>query len=139
MRHTSKREHGQAMVEFALAFTIFIVIVMAVLDLAKGVYMYDSVSHAAREIARTASVHPGATLGTSPEVASTVSAQQAIIPNLGTPAFTCVDISGASVSGTCGPGSWVRVTIAAPYRSVTPLIGLVGTFQIQSASSIQIP
>jgi Flp pilus assembly protein TadG len=138
-RRTDARCRGQALVEFSLALIVFLALLMAVFDLGRGIYMYNGVSEAVREIARVTSVHPGATLGTSAETAAVVATQKGLIPNLGSPTFTCVDIDDTPVSGSCTPGMRVKVSIVARYRPVTPLLGLVGPFDLASASSIQIP
>ena len=91
-----EQERGQALVEFSLAIVIFLVLMMAIVDLGRGIYMFNGVSQAAREIARVASVHPGTTFG-GPEITAVVSTQKGLIPNLGNPTFACVDIDG-------GPG-----------------------------------
>jgi len=138
-RITRSADRGQALVEFSLVLIVFLVLIMAVVDLGRGIYMYNGVSEAAREIARVTSVHPGSALGNSSQTAAVVATQQGLIPNLGTPTFSCVDIDNSLVSGPCKAGMRVKVTIAAPYHAVTPLLGLAGTFNLSSASSIQIP
>ncbi len=140
-RHLGRRERsaGQALVEFSLAITVFLVLLMAVFDLGRGIYAYNGVAQAAREIARATSVHPGSTtLGDSAETAGVVATQKGLIPGLGDPTFGCVDIDGSVVSGACLPGNWVRVAISARYAPVTPLLSLVGAFTLQSASSMQL-
>jgi hypothetical protein len=132
-------ERGQALVEFSLGIIVFLVMLMGLVDLGRGVYMYNGVSQAAREIARVTSVHPGSPLGASTEALGVLATQKSLIPDLGDPTFACVDIDGSSIAGTCQAGQWVRVTIAASYSPVTPLVGLVGPISMQSASSIQIP
>ena len=67
-------EGGQSLVEFSLAITIFLVLVMGTVDLGRAVYQFNGVSQAARELARVASVHPGGTLGSSSESSSTLAA-----------------------------------------------------------------
>jgi hypothetical protein len=130
------RDRGQALVEFSLALPIFLMLLMGVFDLGRGIYMYNGVSQAAREIARVTSVHKGSPLGSSPETAAVVATQKALIPNLGNPTFTCVDIDGsASATGEC---EQVKVVIVAPYSPVTPLLSLIGTWNMQSTSSVSI-
>ena len=46
------------MVEFALLIPLFMLIVMGVLDLGRGVYAYSVVANSAREGARYGTVHP---------------------------------------------------------------------------------
>ena len=57
------RETGQALVEFSLAFIVFVVLLMAIFDFGRGIFMFNGVSQAAREIARATSVEPGIVLG----------------------------------------------------------------------------
>ena len=136
-----RRDRGQALVEFSLSIVIFIVLLMAIFDLGRGIYMFNGVSEAAREIARVASVHPGTTFG-GPEITAVVNTQKRIIPNLGNPTFSCVDIEGGpglNVNGECPTGAQVTVSITAPYSPVTPVMGLLGTWNMQSSSSQRIP
>ena len=135
------RERGQALVEFSLSIVIFLVLMMAIVDLGRGIYMFNGVSEAAREIARVASVHPGTTFG-GPEITAVVNTQKKLIPNLGNPTFSCVDIEGSpglNVNGECPTGAQVTVSISAVYGPVTPLMGLLGTWDMQSTSSVRIP
>lgn len=136
------RERGQALVEFSLSIIIFLVLLMAIVDLGRGIYMFNGVSQAAREIARVASVHPGTTFG-GPEITAVVNTQKGLIPNLGNPTYACIDIEGGPGLdprlGTCPTGNQVTVTIAAPYSPVTPIMGLLGTWNLRSTSSVRIP
>jgi Flp pilus assembly protein TadG len=140
LRHEPER--GQALVEFSLAIVIFLVLLMAIIDLGRGIYMFNGVSQAAREIARVASVHPGTTVG-GPEISEVVNIQKGLIPNLGNPSFACVDIDGGPGLnprfGNCPSGAQVTVSIVAPYQPVTPLMGLLGTWNMQSTASVRMP
>ncbi len=130
---------GQALVEFSLTFIVFVTMLMGLIDLARGVYTFNGTAQAAREIARATSVHPGTTLGDSPQTAAALAAQQGLVQGLGAPTFACVDIDGSAVTTSCGPGNWVKVTIAATYRPITPVVSFLGAVTIQSSSSIEIP
>jgi hypothetical protein len=135
-------DRGQALVEFSLSIVIFLVLMMAIVDLGRGIYMFNGVSQAAREIARVASVHPGTTFGGA-EITAVVSTQKGLIPSLGNPTFACVNIDGGPgldpLYGYCPSGAQVTVSISAPYSPVTPLMGLVGTWNMQSTSSVRMP
>ena len=48
---------GQALAEFTIAATVFILLLFGVMELALGVYYYNTVSSAAREAVRYAIVH----------------------------------------------------------------------------------
>jgi Flp pilus assembly protein TadG len=131
-------ERGQSVTEFALVVGIFVFLLIGALDLGRGVYVFNGVSEAAREIARTTSIFPGSTLGDSSQTADTVAIQQGLIPGLGSPTFQCTDIAGTTVAGSCAVGDWVKVTVSAPYQPATPLLAIFGSFTFTSSSSAEI-
>jgi TadE-like protein len=133
-----RQGRGQATVEFSLSVLLFLTMLCGVFDLGRGVYTNNALSEAAREVARVTSVHPGTPLGSSAETSAAVITQRRLVPNLGTPTYACVDIDGSSISGTCYPGYWVKVTINSSWSPVTPILGLAGTFTFAASSSIQI-
>ena len=138
MRSLQRREsRGQALVEFSLTVTIFLVLLMGIFDFGRAIFMYNGVAQAAREIARVTSVHPGATLGGSPETAAVVATQKGMIPNLKNPTYACVDIDNTAESAVdCGPpDKAVKVTISAVYTPVTPLLSFLGDITLSSSSS----
>ena len=113
---------------------------MAVVDLGRAIYTYNGVAEAARELARVTSVYPGTSgaLGSTTQTAAVLATQKALIPNLGNPTFTCVDIDGSSIDDTCVAGMQVKVVILAPYAPVTPGLSLVGTLTLKSSSTFSI-
>jgi Flp pilus assembly protein TadG len=126
-------------VESSLALAIFLVLLVGTIDMGRAVYQYNGVAEAAREIARATSVHPGTvSLGDSTQAADALGAQQRLIPGLSAPTFACVDISGAAVTGTCQPGSWVRVTVSSRFDPVLPLLIPFGPFVLTSSGSAAI-
>ena len=165
MRRTASRtraDDGQIIVIFALGLISLIAMVGLVLDggstyaqrrgqqnaadlaalAGANEYLINGVSQAAREIARVASVHPGTTFG-GPEITAVVNVQKKLIPNLGNPTFSCVAIDGGPgldpTYGDCRTGQQVTVTIAAAYSPATPVMGLLGTWNMQSTSSVRMP
>jgi len=56
LRRHSPRRRGQSLVEFALILPIFLVVLFGLIDLGRAVYMNSTLSQAAREGARLASV-----------------------------------------------------------------------------------
>ena len=147
-RLTSIRSHwasqgGQALVEFAIAITVFLMLLLGIVDLGRAIYQYNGVSQAAREIARVTSAHPGAvfaaTSSQSPQTQAVIATQQSLVPNLGTPEFSCVDIAGTPIStALCVPGDFVRVAITAPFTPAAPILGLIGTWNLSSTSTAKL-
>lgn len=132
-------ERGQAVVEFSLAILVFLVILMGIFDFGRGMYMYNGVAQAAREIARRTSVYPGAVLGSSPQSQAVIRTQNAMVPSLGAPTFVCETVTGASsTNNPCASGDFVRVTVTAVYEPIT-LLGFLGDIPLTSSSSAQIP
>jgi Flp pilus assembly protein TadG len=139
IRSRPGRSHGQALVEFALSITVLVVLLMGVFDLGRGIYMFNGVSEAAREVARATSVDSGNVLGAGPRAQSTIATQKALVPALDAPTFECVDIDGSPVVATpCPSAMFVRVTATATYRPVS-ILGLAGPITLRSVSSVQIP
>jgi hypothetical protein len=136
----ARREGGQALVEFSLAIIVFLVLLMGVFDFGRGVFMYNGVSQAAREIARAASVDRGAiVLGAGAKAQAALAVQRGLIPGMGTPTFACVDIAGdPSSNSPCQSGDYVKVTVTGTYEPIS-LLGLTGPITLSSSSSIQIP
>lgn len=133
-----RRQRGQSLVEFALGITIFLTLFIGLIDLARAAFLFNGVSDAAREVARVTSVHPGASLGTSAETTAKVSAERGIVPGLTVTSYTCVDLAGSSVTGTCRPGSWVRVAVRTSFTPVLPLLSAFGPISFTTSSSAKI-
>jgi Flp pilus assembly protein TadG len=144
-----RHRRGQALVEFSLALIPFLVMLMGIADLGRGIYMNNGVSEAAREIARTTAVHPcpasgTCTLGGSPETIATVNVQKGLIPGLGGPSssitFTCTDVRDVTISGTgCAGGNYVKVTVSVPFAAITPILSMVAPSTLSATAHIQVP
>ena len=138
-RRVRSERRGQALVEFALAITVFLFLMMAIVDFGRGIYMYNGVSQAAREIARTTSVHPGAPLGASTNAGDTLAVQRRLVPALEDPTFSCISTETFSVvSRACVPGDLVRVEVTAQFEPLTPLLGAFGPFDLKGSSTVEI-
>lgn len=130
---------GQALVEFSLAIIVFLVLLMGIFDFGRGIYTYNGVAQAAREIARATSVDTAIALGAGTKAQAATTVQRGLVPGMGTPTYACVDIAGnQTASVPCGSGEYVRVTVSATYSPVS-LLGLTGPITLASTSSIQIP
>lgn len=137
----SQTRRGQALVEFAVALPIIVFLLMALFDFGRGIYTFNGVSQAAREIARVTSVHPGSDFtiagGRSAETTAVVNTQRGLVPGLTVESMACVDIDDSTHAGTCTPGFRVKVTVTASYEPVS-LLGFLPDFTLRSASSVQI-
>jgi Flp pilus assembly protein TadG len=145
------RRGGQALVEFSLALIPFLLILMGIVDLGRGIYMGNGVNQAAREIARVTAVHlcntASCTLGNSAETLSTIATQKRLIPNLGSSAstitITCTTVSDAAYTSpygeACDSGQYIRVTVSVPYAALTPVLSMVAPSTLVSTAHVQVP
>lgn len=143
MRRHLGHQRGQSLVEFALVIPVFLLILMGVVDFGMAVYKFNGVSQAAREIARVTSVHPCAgaapcTPGSSTQTADVVKIQKGLIPGLTSPTFACVDNAGAPSSPCDFSKDSVQVTVTAPYKPVTPILGSIISWTMKGTSSAQL-
>lgn len=146
------RPRGQALVEFSLALIPFILILLGIFDLGRGIYVNNGVSEAAREIARATAVHPcdtsNCTLGNSPETLAVIETQKGLIPGMGSAAssvtFACTTVSDVVVTGSescaaTGDVLYVRVTVSVPFTVLTPVLSMVAPSTLQSTAHVQVP
>ena len=144
---------GQALVEFALAVIPFLILLMGVLDLGRGIYMMNGTSEAARDITRATIVHltnSSGTLGMSDQTTAVIATEQGLIPGLTINPSTdidCVDaydvVQTPVVGGKddqCQRGiDFIRVRVTAPFAPITPLVSAFGSHTFESTSRMQIP
>lgn len=139
MRDRRRRDGGQALVEFAFGIIVFLMLFIGMIDIGRGVFMFNGVAQAAREIARETSVHPGdGSIGASTQSVAMYATQRTLVPGLATPTYQCVDIAGALVLEDCQPGNWVRVTTTTTFQPAVPFLVPFGPFVLSSSSSAEI-
>jgi Flp pilus assembly protein TadG len=135
-------ERGQALVEFSLALIPFLLLLMAIFDFGRGIYMYNGVSEAAREVARAAIDEPRGTTGYNASAQQTISTQTALIPGLTVLDPVCVDSADADDStaspGPCPENTYLVVTARATYTPIS-LLGFLGVIDLEAKSRIQVP
>jgi Flp pilus assembly protein TadG len=138
-RSDRRHETGQAVAEFSMVIIVLALVLVGIFDLGRGVYMYNGVSEAAREVARRTIVHQGDPLGTSAETVAVVNTQKKLVPGLATPTFACVDVAGTVVAhDPCQSGEYVRVTATTSYAPIS-LLGLTGPITLTSSASMMVP
>lgn len=132
-------DRGQALVEFSFGIIVFMMLFIGMIDLGRGVFMFNGVAQAAREIARETSVYPGGgALGAGAESIAIVVIQQGLVPGLGAPVYQCFDIAGVLQVDDCQSGDWVRVTVSTTFQPAVPFMAAFGPFVLDSSSSAEI-
>ena len=120
------RTRGQSLVEFALVLPLFLVLVMAIMDLGLAVFSYNSITNAAREGARLAVVNQD----TAKVIARAQSqAGVARTPTVTVAFYQANDDGTPNTSVTCpigsstyiGVGCLAVVTFTGVYEPITPL------------------
>ena len=136
-----ERARGQALVEFAISITVFLMLLMAIFDFGRAIYTSNGLSQAAREIARAASVHQGET-DWSDEAKATIATQKALVPGLTVPLWKCVSgrdgNDSAGATERCDESQYVVVTARSTYTPIS-LLGFLGTINLEAKSRIQVP
>lgn len=119
----------------------FLLLLLGVFDIGRGVYTYNAVAEAAREIARVTIVHPGTPPGSSAEAQAMISAQRRTVPGLTGAGITitCVNLADQPIAGTCRPGDYLRVAVTVSWAPVTPLFEAIGLHELSSVSRMQFP
>jgi Flp pilus assembly protein TadG len=143
---SQRRQRGQSLVEFSLVLIPFLFILMGIIDLGRGIYVYNSVSQAAREIARAASVHPCTTTGCAditdtPQAIAAKNTQKGVIPGLvdGGITASCTDINDVVIPlAECSGDYFVKVSVSVPFSVLTPLLSMVAPTTMTSTSHIQL-
>jgi Flp pilus assembly protein TadG len=137
-------KHGQALVEFALVLPIFILLLVAIFDLGRAVFAYNTLTNAAREGARIAIVNQY-----KPSIIARAKQQTAIV-ELNDPSVQ-VDFYQVNADGTpdtssqcalIAVGCLAVVSFEATYQPITPLIGNIVfkngvTFSASSVLSVE--
>lgn len=135
---------GQALVEFALVMPIFILLLVAIFDLGRAVFAYNTLTNAAREGARMAIVNQY-----KPSIIDRAKQQTAIV-ELNDPSVTVnfYQVNADGTPNTSTPcaliavGCMATVSFEATYQPITPLIGNIifkdgVTFTASSTLSVE--
>lgn len=143
-----KRSRGQGLVEFALALPIFLLVLFGLIDVGRGVFAANSLNNAAREAGRMAAVNQD-----KPTVwARGINQAQIISPNitvayflppatpLQIPSIPCGTFDGAGhVLAAPTVGCVAVVTVTAPFKAITPIIGdIIGTLNLAAKNVVSI-
>lgn len=130
------RTRGQSLVEFALAFPIFILLIFGLIDLGRAVFVSNSLAEAAREGARYGSVQARAW-----DDARRTDVEDWILDQLqGVPDATAeVDCTPTRPGFGCTVDDVLEVSVSTELDMITPIIGqIVGTLSLEGRSEAMI-
>jgi Flp pilus assembly protein TadG len=117
-------ERGQSLVEFALVILVFITLLVAIFDLGRAVFAYNSVTNAARQGVRFATVNQDTALIAQHAIAS-VSIAETAAPNVAVSFHKDGPNADYSTNPGCSPvliDCVAVVTFETTFRPITPLI-----------------
>ncbi len=132
---------GQALVEFALTLPIFVLLVVALFDVGRGVFAYNALTNAAREGARlaivnqdVASIQDRALAQSSGSIAATTDVTVTFLSSAsGNPC------NGAGSNPALSIGCSAEVTAVSQWQAITPLVGnIIGPLAFTATSSIPV-
>ncbi len=125
-RGSGRRQRGQGLTEFALVIPIFLLMVVALFDLGRAVFAYNTLTNAAREGARIAIVNQY-----TPSIVARAKSQTNIV-ELDDPSVSVSfwnvgadgkpDTSHSQCNSLVAVGCLVIVKFEATYRPITPFI-----------------
>jgi Flp pilus assembly protein TadG len=138
-RRRDKRERGQALVEFAVAAPVMLIVIVGLFDVGRLVYINNELSHAAREGARWGAVQGRAAdqaAGTNTGVTDAVNAGIVVAPGTNV-TVACSDVGAGTT--TCASGDLLTVNVSAAVAPITPLIGdVIGPLVLSSEAQMTI-
>ena len=143
-RHTAPRsDRGSVVVEFAFAFPVLLVVIVAGLSLLWTAFVHVSTGHAAREGARYASIALPPTYRTHPDAAAVVERVQERVPVLRlTAADVTVEYPGcidwcASGTGNAPVVVTVSKTLPNPVAVFARFVGINETIVASSQGEVR--
>jgi Flp pilus assembly protein TadG len=118
-RRDRRRSRGQSLVEFALVFPLFMLLVFGLVDLGRLVYANNALAEAAREGARWGSVQARSALALDAIETYTVDR----IAGIGGVTATATCIKPAGDTQPCSQFDTLQVTTEGSFGLITPVIG----------------
>jgi hypothetical protein len=144
LRRSRNRTGGQALVEFALVIPLFLLMLVAIFDLGRAVFAYNTLTNAAREGARFAIVNQY-----KPSIIQRAKDQTAITelnaPNVDVYFYQVKNDGSPDTSKPCAlvaVGCLAVVTFESTYQPITPIISNIlfkngVTFTARSVLSVE--
>jgi len=110
------QQRGSALLEFGLILPVFLVLTFGIIDFGRGIWAYNTLSHAAREEARYATVH-----GQKSRYPASSSEISEIVRSRAAGLHPEQVVVATSWTPNNEPGSVVRVQAQYNFKPVTPL------------------
>jgi len=129
MRLLRRQRNGPGLVEFALVFPIFIMLLLGVFDIGRAVFAYNEITNAAREGVRIAIVNqdPAAIQDRIVSQTSGTNVDECVFYVESTSSFPTCDKGTQTPSDECPAvpkvGCIVHVEVWTDYTAITPIIG----------------
>ena len=117
---------GQAMVEFAFASIIFLMIVFGTIDFGRAIFMAADLHNAAREGARYGKINPTQTAAIRTKTVDKAVGTGLTAGNVGV------------VCSPCTSGSTLTVTTQVQFQAVTQQLLGIGPITLKSSSTVDI-
>ena len=128
---------GQSLVEFALIFPIFILVLVGLFDLGRAVFAYNTISNASRESVRVAIVNQTTTAVQGEALKQAVSL--GLAPTDVTITYTDPDDSTSLCTAPYGIGCVASVTVQYAYSAATPVISqIIGPFVMTATTQMPV-
>ena len=126
MSRRRRGSDGQSLVEFALVLPLFLLLFFAIVDMGRAVFVYNSVTNAAREGARLAIVNQD-TASITNRAKQQVSIAETVNPSV-TVSFFVANTDGTASATACPAsapyfGCVAVVSFETTFRPLTPIIG----------------
>lgn len=136
MRSTDS-ERGQSLVEFALIFPIFILVLVGLFDLGRAVFAYNTISNASRESVRVAIVNQTTAAVQGEALKQAVSL--GLVPADVTISYIDPDDPTAFCAAPYGIGCVASVTVQYDYSAATPVISqIIGPFTMTATTQMPV-
>jgi Flp pilus assembly protein TadG len=132
-----RRSGGQALVEFALVFPIFVLLLFGLIDVGRLVYVNNALAQGAREGARWGAVqNRSQTAASRTTVGDHALGSMTAVP--GATATVSCERAGV-VQASCVTDDTLVVTVTSPVQMFTPLVGqLVGTVDVSATAKVTV-
>jgi Flp pilus assembly protein TadG len=127
IRDGTQARCGQAMVEFALASLVFLLIIFGTIDFGRAIFISAEMHNAAREGARYGKIHPS----------ETANIRQKVLDQSAGSNLTAAGI-GVSCTGACKSGDTLTVTTTVQFTAVTQGFLGISPITLTSSSTVDI-